>query len=340
VEGDYAYIAAQGPGLIIVDISDPTNPVEASTIGTSPSALGVAVVGNHAYLASSSAGLQIIDISDPTTPAVTGYIIPASGFGRKVAANTTHAFLAKGSAGISSIDVSDPLNPVEVDAYDFVDVFAKAWDVALEGDYLYVADEFQSRLRVIDVSDPTNLFGGFSTATPDRAQGVAVGGGYVYVAVYEAGILMYDLSDPAVPVEVGFFDTGHRAFSVAASASTVVVADQEDGAWILGNGTATASPGRLQESRLWNLEAARPNPFNPRTEIPIHLTSSEKVALTIYDVRGALIATVHVGILSEGEHTLSWDGRDDAGRAVGSGMYLARAQAHGEVQSVKLMLVR
>jgi flagellar hook assembly protein FlgD len=63
--------------------------------------------------------------------------------------------------------------------------------------------------------------------------------------------------------------------------------------------------------------------------------------VVLYDVRGRRVAQLHDGPLgSAGPHAFSWDGRDDAGRALPSGAYLARAVADGREVSGKVMLVR
>ncbi|MFN2372084.1 MAG: S8 family serine peptidase, partial [Candidatus Krumholzibacteriia bacterium] len=86
--------------------------------------------------------------------------------------------------------------------------------------------------------------------------------------------------------------------------------------------------------------AAAPNPFNPRTELGFTLTAPARAELAIYDVRGMLVRRLLVGELAAGTHTVAWDGRDRAGRAVASGVYLARLEAAGTVQERKLTLIR
>jgi hypothetical protein len=62
VQGDYAYVAAEMGGLIIIDIRDPANPQRVGGYATSSYANGVALAGNYAYVADDWAGLQVIDI--------------------------------------------------------------------------------------------------------------------------------------------------------------------------------------------------------------------------------------------------------------------------------------
>ena len=86
-----------------------------------------------------------------------------------------------------------------------------------------------------------------------------------------------------------------------------------------------------------------PNPFNPDTYIPYQLHAPAQVRLTIYDVRGALVRELDLGYRAAGQYLTSasaahWDGRDQRGQRVSSGVYLYRLQA-GPVAHVRKMVV-
>jgi hypothetical protein len=83
-----------------------------------------------------------------------------------------------------------------------------------------------------------------------------------------------------------------------------------------------------------------PNPFNPATELRFELAQRGHVELSILDLRGRQIRRVHAGTLEAGPQRLRWDGRDDSGREVGSGIYLYRLDTKAGVFSGKLSLVR
>ena len=67
---------------------------------------------------------------------------------------------------------------------------------------------------------------------------------------------------------------------------------------------------------------------------------SGRVELALFDLTGRLVRSLLAAEMTAGEHRAVWDGRSDAGRPVGSGVYFARLRASGEVRSVKLMLVK
>ncbi|MFH1570269.1 MAG: neutral/alkaline non-lysosomal ceramidase N-terminal domain-containing protein [Gemmatimonadota bacterium] len=83
-----------------------------------------------------------------------------------------------------------------------------------------------------------------------------------------------------------------------------------------------------------------PNPFNGETVIPFALPTLENVELVILDLLGRQLRTLWTGPLAPGPHQLRWDGRDDAGRAVASGIYLCRLTAGGGVVTRRLAVVR
>ena len=96
-------------------------------------------------------------------------------------------------------------------------------DVAVQGDYAYVAAE--AAFTVIDISDPAFPAQVGSWDTPGIAFGVAAAGAYAYVADAEEGLRVIDISDPAAPVEVGSWDTPGCAHGVAVAGGYAYVAD-------------------------------------------------------------------------------------------------------------------
>ncbi|MBN1352069.1 T9SS type A sorting domain-containing protein [candidate division KSB1 bacterium] len=67
-----------------------------------------------------------------------------------------------------------------------------------------------------------------------------------------------------------------------------------------------------------------PNPFNPETTIEFHLPQLAEVSLAIYDLRGQLVRTLAASSRQAGCHRIAWDGRNDAGQIVVSGIYYYR----------------
>lgn len=83
-----------------------------------------------------------------------------------------------------------------------------------------------------------------------------------------------------------------------------------------------------------------PNPFNPTTMIRFCLPRAMHVKLTIYNVKGELIATVLDAHMTEGSKEVKWDAKDARGRSVESGIYLYRLIADDIVQTRKMVLLK
>ena len=80
-----------------------------------------------------------------------------------------------------------------------------------------------------------------------------------------------------------------------------------------------------------------PAHFNPMTEI---INAATGVTVRIYDIRGRVVRTLRDGGLRAGAHEIVWDGRDNGGASVGSGIYFCRAEVGSWTESRKLVLLR
>lgn len=101
---------------------------------------------------------------------------------------------------------------------------------------------------------------------------------------------------------------------------------------------ATAAPPAPVPLAL-SLSAA-PNPFNPATVLQFTVPETARTRITIHDVRGQLVRTLVQETFTAGAHQRSWDGRDDRGAIVGSGVYHARIWHPSGTQQRKLVLLK
>jgi hypothetical protein len=88
-------------------------------------------------------------------------------------------------------------------------------------------------------------------------------------------------------------------------------------------------------TQLWNY----PNPFNPETTIAFTIPSPTNVKIDIFNIRGQRVKPLVDENYIEGEHRVVWDGTDNIGRSVSSGIYFYRmiAGEHVEVRQMMLM---
>jgi len=269
VSGIYAYVADGYSGLRIIDISNPSSPIEVGSYDTgifsgdvkvsgsyayvafadalriidisNPSAptqtgfypmtyaWSVVISGNYAYVADYDSGLRIIDVSNPAAPVEVGYYI-TSGRALDVAISGNYAYVAADDVGLRIIDISNVATPSEV---GFCDTPSIAYGVAVSGSHAYVADGY-SGLQIIDISNPFSpaIVGFYDT---DCTWDVAVSGNYAYMADYGSGLRVIDVSNPISPIQVDSYDTPSLSFDVTVSGNYIYVADYESGLQILAD---------------------------------------------------------------------------------------------------------
>ncbi len=88
------------------------------------------------------------------------------------------------------------------------------------------------------------------------------------------------------------------------------------------------------------LRPAQPNPFNPTTSISFALGRAGHVRLSVHELDGRLVAVLEDREFAAGNHAVRWNGTDDRGRVVSSGVYLVAVTAQGDTQSQKVTLLK
>lgn len=104
--------------------------------------------------------------------------------------------------------------------------------------------------------------------------------------------------------------------------------------------TTTGIQESINYAESFLLYPAYPNPFNPTTTIRYDLSEGSQISLAIYDVRGAKIKTLVDGFQSPGEKSVKWDGRNERGNIVSSGVYIYRLQAGDDVKMNKMTFLK
>ncbi len=255
IAGDLAVIGVQEFeatfGLLILDISDPANPVELSRFDQESwqGVHNLFLHGDRLYLAHmTNPGLSIVDISDPTAPLVSGFWQHEGDFSNKihdVFIRDRLAVVSDFSSGLVLLDLADPDAPAMLAALPFAEGIHSAWAA---GDYVYCNQEFggwERRLYVVDIADPRQPQVVHSFGSGPPPQGPILGphnpwvhNGLLYWAYYEAGLRVFDLLDPARPVEIGYHTYPGFAWSVQ---------PHDDGLLYVADGAVGIEAFRLNE---------------------------------------------------------------------------------------------
>ena len=128
--------------------------------------------------------------------------------------------------------------------------------------------------------------------------------------------------------------------------------------WTMGitDGTWEYSGWNIDDVEIWGLESTisaaetpavyrlevgnHPNPFNPRTTVSFELAAEGPVTVKVYDLKGRLVRDLLDEALTAGPQRVPWDGLDDAGQRVGSGVYMVRVVSGGQAAEHKMVLLK
>jgi hypothetical protein len=295
-------------------------------VGTPGSAQALAVAADRVYLVDGD-GLRVIDVADPTHPWLVGSL-ETDQYASGVACAEERVLVGTGNA-LLVLDVSEPAAPVLVGQ---TEAWARA--VAWRDGLAYASGS--SGLQVFALEpDGAPVFVD-SLPLPGYGNHIVLGDGCAYLSNHSGGLQVLDLADPAHPRLRG---------STTAYASGAAV---DDGLlWVAAINWLHGFPTQCEATAVADAPApaalslrAHPNPFNPSVVLDFRLPAPGPARLSIHDVRGRRLCTLLAGWQPAGAQTLQWDGRDDRGRALASGVYLVRLEAVGRVEGRRLVLLR
>ncbi|HET6347514.1 MAG TPA: choice-of-anchor B family protein [Candidatus Krumholzibacteria bacterium] len=397
---EYALVGDDVGGVFIVDVSNPSLPVEISKVTTVPGR-DMKPFGHYMYSCDgtgSGSNSRVTDISNPASPVV----LPDKFHSSHTITISPRGNLYAQYVGVTIYDlVNDPTHPdslYKIDnfghdstwrhdrLYDFNWTALYIWDVSqpwlpafvgsnddstimsyhsgdesADGRYLYVCDELAVTptpdIDVFDISDPAAPLRVNSINDPtSRVHQLYVVGDLMFVGYYTAGFKVFDISNPASPVLADAYDTspyqdetGSNIYNGAwnaypfAPSGIVYVSDHPTGLYLFSveghTGPATAVSDDSPETPF-SLGQNHPNPFNPSTTIAFEISRRMHARLAIYDVRGTRVRTLLDGDLAPGAHTAQWDGNDDHGVGVASGVYYYRLESGSSSAARRMVLLK
>jgi hypothetical protein len=223
--------------LDILDVSDPTAPTGITRYvfpGPRVFAERLRGVGDTLYVTRATAGLETYDVADPgNIQLLDAYLTGGTALG--LALRNDLAFVGDTTNGLVVLDVQDPTDIQLVAQRPEANT---GW-LALCGDVAYTTDATPRCIRVWDIADPSSPTEITSVTTPDAAgYGILVHGDRLYLAQTSAGLLVYDISDPAAPVLETTLFAGGEIWAVASWGGSVVVGDRNAGLYVIDPGVA------------------------------------------------------------------------------------------------------
>ena len=109
---------------------------------------------------------------------------------------------------------------------------------------------------------------------------------------------------------------------------------------IINRSAGTPNSGNKANNYETQLIGNYPNPFNPDTEISFSLSMNDEIELAIYNIKGQKVNTLIKGNLSEGNHSIVWDGKDSAYNSVSSGVYFYKLTTSKTSETKKMLLLK
>lgn len=150
------------------------------------------------------------------------------------------------------------------------------------------------------------------------------------------GVVQYDSV-----YTMGLLEEGIYTLTVVEDHNSLRVAPDTLVAYFQVDTPTAADPGDIGSiSHRFTLQQNQPNPFNAATTIAFSLEQTGYVSLVIYDLLGRKVGTIVDEDLSSGSHTATWDGKDDYGANVTTGVYFYRLTAGNQVSSRKMVLLK
>lgn len=225
-DGDYAIIAGytypSNYGVYIIDISDPSYPVNAGEFDAQMPR-HVSIDGNYAYINDAQDNLlKIYDLLQLPNLTQVGSIVLSNSHDINVIGD--YAYIAQtGHGAFSILDITDRSNPQYLGSYQAP---YRIGDVFTTHDLACVAD-FGFGLRIVDISNPAepSLEGCISSSGP--CVSVSVGYPYAYLGVATWGFRIVDISDPENPVLIAYEDYPDQEEEVFTSGDYVYIAARE-----------------------------------------------------------------------------------------------------------------
>lgn len=236
----YAYIVTEngalpGGGVQIIDLSNLPNSatllktyVWTDTVNGSPVQVprvhSVTVSGNYLYLNGGNYnGIRILDLKDPVNPIKAGVYLGPYIHDSHVRNDTIFASAINSGGGLDIIDARNKSNPTRIKLLQYPGHGThNAWTSRDRG-FLATTDEIGTTPKTLKIWDirslqnPTKVaeIAAVSGTDTARVHNVFIKGNLAYVAWYQAGLRVIDLTNPATPLEVGYYDTYPQGNGIA-----------------------------------------------------------------------------------------------------------------------------
>ncbi len=332
VENGFAFLThtpSWGHGLQIFDITGTDSFKE---IGGSYGAEGneVVVKDNFAYVAARFNGLVIFDITNLTQPKQV-FNLPFDVSCKDLTINGNLCFLAATSKGMYVFDISNPSSAQEIFHFQ---TDSAALGVAVKDSVVFIAEGAKG-LRIVNYRNPSSNL--LINQGLTSVQKVRVDNNYLYLIDDTNGLIVYDISDPLNPIEIGYQKLGKAiASNIFINNNLVFLSQGFYGFSIYKNDLVVSIDKPHKEiPAKYNLYQNYPNPFNPQTKITFEIPERAVVELDVFDIRGAEVKTLLKGEYLPGIYSVYFTGSN-----LSSGVYFYQLKSAKKILTKKMLLIK
>lgn len=304
----YAYVVgtSQG-GMHILDLSNPTSPVQAGYYGASGYVHDVHVWNDTAYVSSADT-YDLVSVSNKSNPQLISQSAALPGI---------YAHSGWLTEDKRYFIACEEFNVVDLTVWDLQD--RTAWDLVVPS------------WQMAGTSPIHNIF---------------ILGDYAHISYYKDGYVVLDISDPTNPQFAGQYDTypgsGGGTYNGAwgvdpyLPSGNTIISDMATGLYICKfNPPVTSIEDIKNIPDEFFLEQNFPNPFNPSTKIEYRISNGGFVSIKVYDVLGNEVATLVNEYKPAGRHEINFDASE-----LHSGVYFARLSAGNQSDIIKMSLLK
>jgi hypothetical protein len=334
--GNYAYISC-GDHLAILNVMNPEYPQFFESFDNVDKFIGLYGTYNVVAIVMSEGKLKFIDVNDPQNLHVISAIDMPYEIIDYVTKDQNIYFITRNN-GLQIVKFSAVSEPELISP---VNSFTNLRSINRKLQTLYVPANFDG-IHLFDVnnSDEPEYIKTLTNRPDSRfVTKPLIHENHMYIEDRTWNeILIYDISDTEDPVLVETFKWNLSTIDFAVHNDYIITLNDYFGVSVFDFNSLTDVEDNVVENNIYGL-TNYPNPFNPTTSIQFNLAENSSIDLSIYNVKGQKVKTLSNENLSKGTHKVQWNGDDDSGKGVSSGIYYYRLNSGGQTLATEKCLL-
>jgi hypothetical protein len=339
INGNYLYSTHRNSGLVVFDISNPTEPESLHcTPGGCPQK--IVIVGDYAYVVETDQGTWVslftYSLLEPAEPVrVDSLHIPYYTMGDAFGVQNGYLYIGASysSAYLFVYSLANPGVPQLVGTANWSNVYGCVpIDLELTDHYAYVAD-YAGGLATINITQPENPVVIAQIQGPTICEVAAIGD--TIVTDGNSRINMWNMTDPTNPLIIAYYPTLEMMRDIKVLGSNIITLSSSEYRVYQCDTLANVVAPHKSFPAKFNLLPPYPNPFNNILTIPFTIPVQKEVIINIYNILGQKVQQFTLQNLSPGAHRILWNSGSCA-----SGLYFIHLISGGKEFRQNVVLLK